>query len=111
MGRLHGVAIYEEGDLQYIGVVPYGGINITNDFMIGLKIDPEIAEEVKLKHASANNRNKSSKVSIKHDGESLEFDIADIDEIAEARLEEIFEAVNKELKKVVVPDACRAVLF
>ena len=98
-GATTGVAIYEEGDLQYIGVVPYGGINITNDLAIGLKIDPEIAEEVKLKHASATNRNKSSKVSIKHDGESLEFDIADIDEIVEARLEEIFEAVNKELKK------------
>ena len=98
-GATTGVAIYEEGDLQYIGVVPCGGINITNDLAIGLKIDPEIAEEVKLKHASATNRNKSSKVSIKHDGESLEFDIADIDEIVEARLEEIFEAVNKELKK------------
>ena len=98
-GATTGVAVYEEGDLQYVGVVPYGGVNVTNDLAIGLKIDPEIAEKVKLQHASAVNRNKSSKVTVKHDKETLEFDIADIDEIVEARLEEIFEAVNKELEK------------
>jgi len=98
-GATTGVAVYEEGDLQYVGVVPYGGVNVTNDLAIGLKIDPEIAEKVKLQHASAVNRNKSSKVTVKHDKETLEFDIADIDEIVEARIEEIFEAVNKELEK------------
>ena len=98
-GATTGVAVYEEGDLQYVGVVPYGGVNVTNDLAIGMKIDPEIAEKVKLQHASAVNRNKSSKVTVKHDKETLEFDIADIDEIVEARLEEIFEAVNKELEK------------
>jgi len=50
-GATTSVAVYEEGDLQYVGVVPIGGNNITNDLAIGPKTDPEIAEEVKVKHA------------------------------------------------------------
>lgn len=93
------VAIFEEGDLQYVGIVPLGGINVTNDLAIGLKTDPEIAEEVKLKHASAIVRKEVSGVSVKHDDEVLTFQTAEIDEIVEARLEEVVEAVQAELKK------------
>lgn len=98
-GATTSVAVFEEGDLQYIGVVSLGGVNITNDLAIGLKTDPEIAEKVKLAHASAIAGQKHEKVSIKHEKEVIEFDSSDIDEIVEARLEEIFEAVHKELKK------------
>ncbi len=98
-GSTTSVAVYEEGDLQYVGVVPLGGINVTNDLAIGLKIDPELAEQVKLKHASAVVRSDKEGVSIKHDNEVLSFDSGEIDEIVEARLEEIFEAVEKHLKK------------
>ena len=98
-GATTSVAVFEEGDLQYVGVVPKGGVNITNDLAIGLKTDPEVAEKVKLQHAAAIARGESHKVSIKHEKETLFFDQADVDEIVEARLEEIFELVNKELKK------------
>ena len=37
------IAVYEEGDLQYVGVVPIGSNNITNDLAIVLAIDPELA--------------------------------------------------------------------
>lgn len=98
-GSTTSVAVFEEGDLQYIGVIPMGGSNITNDLAIGLKTDPEIAEEVKIKHASAIGRSEKSGVSVKSDKEVYTFDVSDIDEIVEARLEEIFELVEKELKK------------
>lgn len=98
-GATTGLAIYEEGDLQYAAVVPLGGNNITNDLAIGLKTDPEIAERVKVQHASAVARAESKTVTVKHDKESFEFATSDIDEIVEARLEEIFEALNAELKK------------
>lgn len=98
-GSTTGVAVLEEGDLQYVGVIPMGGINITRDLAIGLKTDPEIAEKVKLQHAVAGVGRESKEVSVKHDKETLSFDTTDIDEIVEARLEEIFELVNKELKK------------
>lgn len=98
-GSTTSVAVFEEGDLQFVGIVPLGGVNITNDLAIGLKTDPEVAEKVKLSHASVAGRAKHETVSIKQGKETLEFNTGDIDEIVEARLEEIFEAVHKELKK------------
>jgi len=98
-GATTNIAIYEEGDLQYSTVLPLGGVNITNDLAIGLKTDPEIAEIVKTEHASAVSRSENSGVSIKHGGEIYNFDTRDIDEIVEARLEEIFEAVQREFKR------------
>ena len=94
-----GVAIYEEGDLQYVGVIPIGGANITNDLAIGLKTDPEIAEKVKLAHAVATGHDSNEGVNIKDEDEVHAFSTSEIDEIIEARLEEIFEAVENELKK------------
>ena len=98
-GATTSVAVFEEGDLQYVGVVPMGGANITNDLAIGLKTDPEIAEKVKIQHGVAVARKENEGVSIKQDNEILTFNTSEIDEIVEARLEEIFELVNVELKK------------
>lgn len=98
-GATTSVAVYEEGDLQYTGVIPIGGVNITNDLAIGLKTDPEIADKIKLEHASATPRKNNAGISLKHGGEIHSFQTNDIDEIVEARLEEIFEAIQHELKK------------
>lgn len=102
-GTTTNVAVYEEGDLQHIAVLPVGSVNITNDLAIGLKTDLDIAEAVKLQHAVAvpsirKDRKESVKVTV--DGKSHEFDTADIDMIVDARLEEIFELINKELKSI-----------
>lgn len=98
-GATTSVAVFEEGDLQYVGIIPIGGNNITNDLAIGLKTDPEIAEQVKVAHADVAPRKESGGVSIKHDGNVHTFQLKDVDEIVEARLEEIFDAIQKELKK------------
>lgn len=98
-GATTNVAIYEEGDLQFTAVIPVGGINITNDLAIGLKTDQEIAEKLKIEHASAISRGDTSGISLEYDGEIYSFTTMDIDEIVEARLEEIFEAINTELKR------------
>ena len=98
-GSTTSVAVFEEGDLQYIGVIPVGGANITNDLAIGLKTDPEVAEIVKVAHAVATPRTSSEDVSVKQDKETYSFTTKDIDEIVEARLEEIFESIQAELKK------------
>jgi cell division protein FtsA len=82
-----------------VSVVPVGGANITNDLAIGLKADPEVAEKVKITHGSALARKEAEGISIKHDKEIYSYNTSDIDEIVEARLEEIFLAVNHELKK------------
>ena len=99
-GATTGVAVFEEGDLQYVGVVPMGGVNITNDLAIGLKTDPAIAEQLKIAHASLTGTSDSdAMVNVKYDKEIYTFDTREVREIVEARLEEIFELVNKELKK------------
>ena len=98
-GATTSIAVYEEGDLQFVGVVPVGGANITNDLAIGLKTDPEVAEEVKKKHACALSHAENSEVSIKHGGETHTFKTEEINEIVEARLEEIFEAIQREFKR------------
>lgn len=97
------IAVYEEGDLQHIAVIPLGGVNITNDLAVGLKVDLAIAEEVKLKHAVAGPKYRKSterSFSIKHDKENFMFETEEIDFIIEARLEEIFEMVTNELKTI-----------
>jgi cell division protein FtsA len=98
-GSTTSIAVYEEGDLQYVGVVPIGGTSITNDLAIGLKTDPEVAEEVKVKHGCALSHSESEGVSVKHDGEIHTFKTEEINEIVEARLEEIFEGIQLHLKK------------
>lgn len=98
-GTTTNIAVYEEGDLQFTSIIPVGGVNITNDLAIGLKTDPEVAEKVKLEYGSALPRTEDSTVRIEVKDDSYEFQTSDIDDIIEARLEEIFEAINKELKK------------
>src|SRR5574344_741689 len=78
------VSVFEEGDIQYVGVIPIGGMNITNDLAIGLKTDPEVAEAVKLKHAMAVARKDNEVVNIKRDGETYSFETKDIDDYVEA---------------------------
>ncbi len=98
-GSTTSIAVYEEGDLQYVGVVPIGGNNITNDLAIGLKTDPEIAEEVKMKHGCALSHSDQATVSVKQEKETFSFETEEINEIIEARLEEIYEGIQFHLKK------------
>jgi cell division protein FtsA len=98
-GSTTNIVIYEEGDLQYAAVVPIGGINITNDLAIGLKTDPEIAERLKIEHASAIFNRDPSGVSLKYNDQIYNFSMSEMDEIVEARLEELFEMINKELQR------------
>lgn len=97
------LVVFDEGDLLHVAVLPVGGNNITNDLAIGLKVDLDIAEKVKLEHAVAHSdlrRGKAEKVSVHVDGTKYEFETSDIDMIVDARLEEIFEQITAELKKV-----------
>ncbi|HEX8389875.1 MAG TPA: cell division protein FtsA, partial [Candidatus Saccharimonadales bacterium] len=89
-GSTTGIVVFEEGDLQHVSVLPVGSINITNDLAIGLKTDLDVAEKVKLDHAVAvptAHKNSSKKAVVKVDKTSHEFDIEEIDEIVDARLE------------------------
>lgn len=93
-----GVAIYDEGELQFAGVVPIGSNDITNDLATVLKTIPEIAEEIKLRFASAKFGGSDKDIVIKRGRDEYRFERKEVDEVVEARLEEIFEGVRKLLK-------------
>lgn len=102
-GTTTNLAVYDEGDLQHVAVLPIGGVNITNDLAVGLKVDLDIAEKVKLEHAvavSSARKASDKKISVKTDSETFDFETETIDDVVEARLEEIFEAINDELKNI-----------
>ena len=93
------LAIVEDGEVQFVSVIPVGGNNITNDLAIGLKTDLDIAEEVKIKNAGLSESSKSGKVSIVHDKRNHVFNANEVNMIVEARVEELLELVDKHLKK------------
>ncbi len=101
-GATTNVVVFEEGDLQHVAILPMGGVNITNDLAIGLRTDLDIAEAVKVEHASAENAGKEAPKTInyQHGNESHEFAVKDIEMIVGARLDEIFELVDKELVSI-----------
>ncbi len=96
-------AVYEEGDLVQVGVVPVGGGHITNDIAIGLRTSIDVAEKVKINYGSAlpHEIGKKDQINLaeidqNEEGEASRHHVA---EIIEARLEEIFTMVDKELRK------------
>lgn len=92
------VAVYEEGDLQYVGVIPAGSNNLTNDLAIVLAIEPELAEEIKVNYITGNFENdKSPAIKVGKKGERV-FDRKEVEAVAKARLDEIFAEVRKKLK-------------
>ncbi len=96
------VAVYEEGDLQYVGVVPAGSSNVTNDLAIVLAIDPDMAEEIKTNFVTGDfTSEKPPVIRIKVNRTSKAeraFDRKEVDEVVKARLEEIFTEIRKKLK-------------
>ena len=91
------VAVFEEGDLQYVGVVPAGSNNITNDLAIVLAIEPELAEEIKERFITGDF--KSEKSTAIHVGkEERTFDRKEVDQVAHDRLLDIFTEIRKKLK-------------
>lgn len=103
-GGTTSLVVYEEGDLIHTAILPVGAGHITNDIAIGLRTSIEVAEKIKLEYGSALAGDVNKKEGI---------DLAQIDsqeegivsrhhvaEIIEARSEEIFSMVRKELKMI-----------
>jgi cell division protein FtsA len=99
-----GMVVYEERKLLHVHILPIGSAHITNDIAIGLRSSIETAEKVKLTYGSClpSEVNKKdtidlAKIDEKEEGVANRKEIV---RIIEARIEEIFELVNKELKKI-----------
>jgi cell division protein FtsA len=94
------IVVVEDGEIQHVGVLPIGSIFLTNDLAIGLKTDLDIAEAVKVQHAAVGEQAKIGTVSVSVQKRNYSFDAEDVSMITEARVDELFELVDKELKKI-----------
>jgi cell division protein FtsA len=94
------LVVIEDGEVQHVAVLPVGGINITNDLAIGLKTDLDVAEVVKIKYATLEKKGMPKTIRVQHENKDHHFDTDEIFMITEARVEELLELVDKELKKI-----------
>lgn len=95
------LVVFEDGEVQHVAVLPIGGIHLTNDLAIGLRTDLDIAEVAKLQHGTVSSSAKANRqIRVKFDGRDHVFNQGDIHMILEARVEELLEFVDKELKKI-----------
>lgn len=96
-----GLAVFEEGELMHLAVLPLGGAHITNDLAIGLRTEIETAEMIKLEHTKLVAGSAGRNLKVKElSGKDIIVSSSEINMIANARLDEIFEAVTDELKKI-----------
>ncbi len=96
-----GLAVYSEGDLIHTAVFPVGSDNITNDIAIGVRCDHDVAELIKTEFGTCmGSRGKKTEKVQRSDGETVSFSASFVTHIIEARVKEILQLVNKELKKI-----------
>ena len=95
------LAVFEEGSLIHLAVLPMGSINITIDIAIGLQTDFDIAERIKIEYGSCQLKGKDVKRKIDiGEKEPLVFQQKFLTKIISSRISEIFDEVSKELKKI-----------
>jgi len=103
------LAVYEERNLLHAAVLPIGSEYITNDIALGLRCPINLAERIKLEHGHANaslfDKDEEIDVSDLVKEEDINDDISLVSkkyiaEIIEARVEEIFDKIDKELEKI-----------
>jgi cell division protein FtsA len=96
------LVVVEDGEIQHVAVLPIGGLHLTNDLAIGLKTDLDVAEAVKVAHASLGHSGASKKgvVHVDVNDERHAFRAPDVFMIVEARVEELYEYVEKELQRI-----------
>lgn len=98
------LVVYEEGDILHTAVLPLGGDHITNDIAIGLRTSLDIARQVKheIGYATPDGVQKNESYRLTDFGSQEEDEVKAkfVAEICEARVEEICEAIDAELKKV-----------
>ncbi|MDD4900544.1 MAG: cell division protein FtsA [Patescibacteria group bacterium] len=103
------LAVFEEGELLHAAVIPIGSEHITSDVAIGLRCPINLAERIKLEYGSSRGDKFTKKDEVDISDLAREENMADekmiiskkyVAEIIEARVEEIFDKIDDELKKI-----------
>ncbi|MDR6124268.1 cell division protein FtsA [Neobacillus drentensis] len=102
------IAVFEEGFLKATSVIPVGGDLLTNDLSKVLHTSTEDAEKIKVKYGHAfydiASEDEFFSVPIIGSDQHQQFNQLYLSEIIEARMEEIFELIVNELKRLGVTD-------
>jgi cell division protein FtsA len=98
------MAVFYDGILRHTAVIPYAGVNITNDIRNGLGVLRAQAEQMKVQFgtALADEANKSAYITIPglRGLAPKEISVKNLSEIIQARVEEILDYVVYHLKQV-----------
>ncbi|MBY0120785.1 cell division protein FtsA [Bacillus sp. S/N-304-OC-R1] len=98
------IAIFEQGNLKAASVLPVGGDHITKDLSIGLRTSTEDAEKIKIKYGYAFYDHASEEevfsVPIIGSDQHQQFNQLEISDIIEARMEEIFDLIQNEVRRL-----------
>jgi len=97
-------AVFEEGDVLTAKVLPIGARHITNDIAIGLRVPVDLAEAIKINYGTSlvekASKNKIINFKDLDEKESGAVSQKEVAKIIEARCEEIFKMIDKELMHV-----------
>lgn len=103
-GTTTSLAVYEDGELLHLAVIPVGSGHITNDVAIALRSSIEVAEAVKLQYGTVNPADVDKKEEIdlslfdsQEEGLVSRHHVA---EVIEARYEELCQLINEELRTI-----------
>lgn len=104
-GSTTSVIVFEEGDVLHTIVLPIGSEHITSDIAIGLRTSIDLAEALKVRYGTASPKDigrRDDMVNLSEFGMTQDEAVSRkyVAEIIEARAEEIFEKIDKELKRV-----------
>lgn len=99
------IGVFEGAKFIYTNTIPLGGNNITNDIAYVLQISVEEAERLKRQYGLAlksyiNNDNEIMLNSVREEKQNKVIKSSELIEIIEARIEEIFSLVNKDITSV-----------
>jgi len=96
------IGVFEGSDFIYTNTIPLGGDNITNDIALVLNISHEEADKLKKQYGLAmksfiDNDNEILLTTCKDEQSSRVIKSSELIEIIEARIEEIFALINKDI--------------
>jgi len=96
------LALFQEGSPFHTRVLPVGGNNVTNDVAIGLKTSLAVAEELKIRHGSADLKaiDEDEEINVSVLGEEAGRTVSRLEvcQIIEARMRETFELLRNEIR-------------
>jgi cell division protein FtsA len=97
------IAIFSDGAVFHSAVLPVGAINVTNDVAIGLRTSLNLAEEIKIKHGTANLNEVQPEellnVAVLGESGGQTIQRRRLSEVIEARMAEIYSLIAEEVKR------------